>query len=892
VTKFYVEAKSLSTELWDRAYLQQVIDYSYAKGVPWAVLTNFARTVVLYSEWKEPDPARTVVLDLLAEGYVSNFEKLGLLSKGSTEGRRLDSFAEEKGRKTKKWPIDKQLLKDLNAFRLDLAKDIRRLNDSTFREQDQALEETVQRVLDRLIFIRVAEDRGLEDRQLSLIAKGPESSAVKRLRELFHQYDDNFDSKLFQPHAADEVRMDGEAVQRVIRGLHETVDGSIRYDFDAIDADVLGVMYEQYLGLILRQTAKQAKLSDGAVNRKEQGIYYTPTWVADYIVRYGLMEALKRRGAKVDRIRILDPACGSGSFLLRAFDHVMQARNPSGKRVQSRFDPETAGPLLALRTSILTDNLFGVDLDSRAVEITQLNLMIRAAETRHRLPTLERNIRVGNSVIGDAKVDPETLDWDAAFPEAMKDGGFDLIIGNPPYVRYQSLSSIQEDYFRDTYVSARESKGNYDLYVLFVEKSLALLRPGGVAGFILPNKYLSTQYGRGLRTVLLREKAVLRIVDFRDYQVFHEAQTYTSLLFVRKGERRIFSYGTLRQGADPDIARSLVDDDLSLAELPLPTEADGTWNFLPPGTEATVQKLDSVPRRLADVAGSIFVGLQTSADGVYIVELLRTRDGIATIRSKADESEHEIELDILRPILKGKEVRRWGVRQSTLRLIYPYDGVGDLVVPIPRKEFATRYPKALAYFSKFREKLQAREGAASMAADWYSFVYPKNLDKFARPKILTQVLARHNSFALDRNGGCYFVGGGTAGGYGVTLKDSSEENQYYVLGVLNSRPIEFYHHLNSTPFANGFFAYGKQYIANLPIPEATAAQRAAISALARSLSEACSRSLDLVPGTDQYRKSLDEVDKLESQLDKATLDLFGISQEEEKLLPAPVRWSP
>ncbi|EQD66189.1 type II restriction enzyme, methylase subunit, partial [mine drainage metagenome] len=145
----------------------------------------------------------------------------------------------------------------------------------------------------------------------------------------------------FQPHAVDDVHMDGEVLQRVLRGLHETEDGAIRYDFGAIDADVLGVMYEQYLGLILRQTPKRAKLADGAVNRKEQGIYYTPTWVVDYIVRASIEEALKRKGAKPESLRILDPACGSGSFLLRAFDHILRLRNPGAEATQKRFDPRT-----------------------------------------------------------------------------------------------------------------------------------------------------------------------------------------------------------------------------------------------------------------------------------------------------------------------------------------------------------------------------------------------------------------------------------------------------------------------------------------------------------------------------------------------------------------------
>jgi hypothetical protein len=185
VTKFYVEAKTLSKNLMEREHLQQVIDYSYAKGVPWAVLTNFAQTVVLYSEVREPNPFNCRFIELSAGQYVSSFDRLRLLSRPAIATGELDSKAEAFGRMPKKQPIDKQLLKDLNSFRLDLAKDIRRLNNDKIGKADDILEETVQRLLDRLIFIRVAEDRGLEDKHLSLLSKGSESTAPKRLRELF-----------------------------------------------------------------------------------------------------------------------------------------------------------------------------------------------------------------------------------------------------------------------------------------------------------------------------------------------------------------------------------------------------------------------------------------------------------------------------------------------------------------------------------------------------------------------------------------------------------------------------------------------------------------------------------------------------------------------------------
>ena len=883
VTKFYVEAKSLSKSLAERENLQQVIDYSYAKGVPWAVLSNFAQTYVLYSELKSKNPFDCRFFELSAEDYVSSFDRLRLLSFPAIASGELDSKAEEFGRKPRKQPIDKQLLKDLNSFRLDLAKDIRRLNDSTFRDADEALEETVQRLLDRLIFIRVAEDRGLEDRQLSLVASGSESTVAKRLRDLFRRYDDNFDSKLFLPHAADSVRIDGEVLQRVLRGLHQTADESVRYDFGAIDADVLGVMYEQYLGLVLKQTAKRAKLADGAVNRKEQGIYYTPTWVVDYIVRFSIEEALKRKGVRPERLRVLDPACGSGTFLLRAFDHLMRARNPSGASVQARFDPEASERLVGLRTSVLTENLFGVDLDARAVEIAQLNLMIRAAESRHRLPTLERNVRVGNSVISDASVDAKALDWPKAFPEVMRDGGFDVVVTNPPYVRIQNLGEADAAYLKQRF----KADWNFDLYTTFVQQAWELLREGGIAGFILPNKFLNAKYGRSLRAFLAERGAIFKLLDFRDYQVFEDATTYTCLLFLRKAaSKRRFLFGSLLAESDPGSVRSLTDEQFAESEVATPTAPAEPWTLVPAISRPLFDRLDRISQRLVDLAESVYVGLQTSADPIYIVPIEQEDGPVVRITEPETEESIPIERALLRPILRGREIQRWGVEWKKLSLIFPYRVEGDAANPIRQEELRRDFPLAAAYFARHKAKLMGRDGADKLGEDWHLFARFQNLHLFERPKLLTQVLADHDRFSLDTEGRFYFVGGGNAGGYGIRLKGASDIDRWYVLGVLNSRPVEFYHHLISTPFRGGFFSYGRRFLEPLPIPKGSAESRAAIAKLAQDLTEAHARLRGLVEGTDRYREALREIDELEGRLDRLTLDLFGITPEEEKLLPA------
>ncbi len=629
-----------------------------------------------------------------------------------------------------------------------------------------------------------------------------------------------------------------------------------------------------------------AKLTDGAVNRKEQGIYYTPTWVVDYIVRTAMEEVLKRKGARPERLRLLDPACGSGAFLLRAFDHFMRARNPTGASIQARFDPETAGPLLALRTSVLTQNLFGVDLDSRAVEIAQLNLMIRAAESRHRLPTLERNVRVGNSVVSDPTLDSRALDWTKAFPAPTEEGGFDVIVTNPPYVRIQNLPQGQRDYFAARF----KADWNYDIYTVFVQQAWELLREGGVAGFILPNKFLNANYGQSLRTFLAERGAILKLMDFRDYQVFEDATTYTCLLFLRKGTpRRRFTFGSLIADSDPGAIRSLTEEQFAVSEVAVPKEPEEPWTLVPLESKPLYDKLDALPQRLENVAESIFVGLQTSADSVYIVPVTREEGPVAYITDAETGESIPIERGLLRPILRGREIQRWGVEWRRLSLILPYKVEAGGVVPIRSEELHREFPKASAYFERHKPKLRLRDGAERLGDDWHLFAYNKNLEKFEGTKILTQVLADRDRFTLDSEGRFYFVGGGNAGGYGVRLKDPSEGNLRYILGVLNSRPVEFYHHLISTPFRGGFFSYGRRFLEPLPIPEGTPDSRRRIANAVTGLLDASAHLRDLVKGTDRYGECLKEIDAMEATLDRLTLALFEITPEEEGLLPRLVR---
>ncbi len=537
IQKFFLEAKSLRDDLDNLKFVEQAINYSWHKGCTWAILTNFKEIKIYNAEWKTANPLQAQFGQTLTPlKFLENFDQLWLISRESFEQGLIDKKAEEWGKKIKKIPVDKQLLADFTRFRELLSKNVMKLNLSrNLTEED--LDESIQRILDRLIFIRNCEDRGLEEKKL-WEAKN-ETSILKELRKVFSYFDTHYNSKLFtydadsrKVHLCDTLYIDNEVLKEVIEGLYHTKDRSVSYDFSAIEADVLGNIYEQYLGHILKKTGKRAKLKESHTHRKEQGIYYTPTYIVDYIVTNTLGELLKDKKVDAEKIRILDPACGSGSFLIKAFDVLNEYYSKNDENYsQTQIDFKTESPFTS-KVKILKNNIFGVDLDKQAVEIAQLNLLLKIAEKGYRLPLLQENIKCGNSLIDDPAIaGDKAFKWEEEFKEMMKDGGFDVVIGNPPYVNIFNIKEQERTFFQEHYATATNKS---DLYAFFIEKVInSLLKEEGRLGFIISNTWTSIQSFENLRKLLLEKTIVERIVPL-DLGVFADATVVPIILIVRK----------------------------------------------------------------------------------------------------------------------------------------------------------------------------------------------------------------------------------------------------------------------------------------------------------------------------------------------------------------------
>ena len=505
IPKFFLEAKSLREEniQTNPKYVTQAIDYAWMKSCSWAILCNFETIAVYNADWKGPNFGYNFLFALRPSDFITD-KRFGYLSKIAFTNNELDNFASQFGKKQLKNPINKQLLQDMIRFREILSKDIVKNNQDKHLTQDD-LDESVQRILDRLIFIRNAEDRGLEENQLQSnvrqwYSKG-KGHLVKEISRIYKDYDDKYNSKLFAHHLCDDLYIDNEALQEVIEGLNQSKDNSYRYDFSIIESDVLGNIYEQYLGNILKSTPKRAKLEESKTHRKEQGIYYTPSYIVDYIVKNTVGEYIKTHTPEeIRKVRILDPACGSGSFLIRAYKELENYWKQNSDFAQLTLDSEE---FYSKKVEILKNNIFGVDLDPKAVEIAQLNLLLQISEKKQKLPLLQNNIKVGNSLIDDLSISGRAFKWEDEFPEIVKEGGFDIVIGNPPYYNIGS-----NDILKNTREFREVANGVVNSAALFLKKGKSLLRYSGFLGFIVPKSFLVVDSWKVIRDTMLETKFV------------------------------------------------------------------------------------------------------------------------------------------------------------------------------------------------------------------------------------------------------------------------------------------------------------------------------------------------------------------------------------------------
>jgi len=933
--KFFVEAKKPSVNLKDDAGPAfQLRRYAWSAKLSLSILTNFAEFAVYDCRLKpsqsdKPAVGRTAYFTY--QDYATHWGEIGnIFSKEAVLKGAFDKYAETNKAKKGTAEVDAAFLKEIEAWRELFAKNIAQRNPELSQRE---LNFAVQRTIDRIIFLRICEDRGIEIYG-ALMALLNGERVYPRLCELFHRADERYNSDLFhfQPeknrHEAPDdltlrLQMDDRPLKEIIRNLYYPESP---YEFSVLPADILGQVYEQFLGKVIRLTSgHRAVVEDKPEVKKAGGVYYTPTYIVDYIVKNTVGKLFEGKTPKqAVRLRILDPACGSGSFLIGAYQYLLDwhrdwyvndgpkkhiaGRQPSLYQVGKNDWRLTTSE----RKRILLNNIFGVDIDPQAVEVTRLSLLLKVLEGESEqtisrqlrffheraLPDLGNNIKCGNSLIGpdfyeqqmnflddEERYRLNAFDWRAEFPEIMKAGGFDAVIGNPPYIRIQTMKEwvpIEVEVYKQAYKAA--SSGNYDIYVVFVEKGLSLLNKNGRLGFILPHKFFNAKYGESLRLLISKGKHLAHVVHFGDQQIFVGATTYTCLLFLDKEGRNKCRFVKV-----DDLSTWRIDGEAVEGNIPAKGVTSAEWNFTVGNGAALFKRLYRIPIKLENVTSRIFQGIKTSADKIYIVEEIeRTRKRVK-VYSREKEAEYWLEPDLLHPLVKGGDSKRYSLSRTNRLILFPYAQRQEGAVEfISEAIFKARYPLTWSYLQDNKNYLENREDGKMRGPQWYAYGRNQALEVMPLPKIFTPDIAIRPSFSLDETGEMFFTGG-AAGGYGILVLP--EYSREYVLGLLNSKLLEWMIKQLTTQMRGGYFSFESRFIRNLPIRPIYFSDLADKSRHDRMV-ELVERMLALhkkfsAAKLGHEKISLQrQIDATDRQIDALVYELYGLTEEEIRIVEA------
>lgn len=853
--------------------------------------------------------------------------------------------------------LDKVFFEDLKLW-------VKKILEVEFDVDEKKKVQVVLGIINKFIFIQTLDDYSVvEFRWIQKTWQYAEERWGSRSRlEVLRQFFDDtikwffkfYDTELFLNNEIELLKDDKKNVDKFYTNIKSVLGltylesdiggqrGIMQYKFRFIDEDIFGKAYETFLGEV----------------RHDEGIYYTPKYITQYIVENTVsklfdsttteiknclkkedFEGAAKNISSLTKIKVLDPACGSGSFLIKAtreiwkrYTEIVTVIEEQLKEIDvydtlsrsSKIDERVMKirhlrDLLGFKSNrelisrLLLRHIHGNDLDPRAVAVTKVNLWLEAvklsprdfrydklpSDTNRILPYLEMNIVNGDAVVGlpdqqvidylatnhkeelsnlsklrdtylNNPIDPELVDkieeqkkklrielMNQFSKQLKKDGisdsvvtitiplfwplefwymyfddstplpeelwGVDCVVSNPPYVRIEVLNEKSPDYVK--YLNNADfdsSVKQYDLAAVFTEKGYKLLRKNGRFGYIVSNKFIQTTFGEGIRSFLSKNKAVEQLIDFGDQQVFEDASTYTSLLFLSKSQNTKMHYVLVKKLEHTREQLMKMNssvkgtNNFSSVNVEVSSLTANPWIFSSVDDKLITQKFENLPK-LSDITDRIFEGIHTSADRVYICQLLEDGPKLVKVHSFSTDNDYTIEKELTRPLLKGKDIKRWMAEDTDLITIFPYTIIEGKAHLIEESVFSKNYPKIWEYFLENKNLLEQRDrGAWKGRTDWYAYGRRQNLEQFDQEKIMTQVLAKRSTLALDLGQNMYFVGGGNAGGYGITIK-KKEVSLQYLCGLLNSILLEWAIKKSSTRFRGGYYSYGKRFIEKLPI---------------------------------------------------------------------------
>lgn len=748
--------------------------------------------------------------------------------------------------------VTKSLYQDYSKFKQELHSNLVSLN----KQYDPlTLFKKSQKLIDRFLFLFFAEDRQLlPPNSVRLILsdwrdlqeRDVEIPLYDRFKKYFEYLNTGYKGKrydvfaynggLFKPdEVLDQVTINDHLLLKHAGKLSE-------YDFASeVDVNILGHIFENSLNELDEINARLsgAETDKTKSRRKKDGVFYTPKFITRYMVdntlgilcknqkenlqlqeqdytisqknslkaRQQLLEKLNQYRQWLLQLSICDPACGSGAFLNQALDFLI---------AEHRFVDELQAKLLGepmifseIEKSILENNLFGVDLNDESVEIAKLALWLRTAQPNRKLSDLNNNIRCGNSLIHDpALAGDKAFDWQQAFPQVFEKGGFDVIIGNPPYVQLQTMGEMSDTLSLCGYQTFHKAA---DLYCLFAERGYNLLKPGGIQSFIMPNKWMLVAYGKPLRK-FLSNTGMMQVLNFGDIQFFEEATTYVCIFVTRRGSPnnkvKVLSLNQKSYSGD-----FFTETRNNAYEQPASIFTEDEWIIQPIADAKKLEFMKHSGQELCTLPVKINYGIKTGYNEAFYI------DSATRARLLAEDPRSA---ELIRPMVRGRDILPYGISDS-LFLLNVHNGIKDIIPSMPPVNIH-HFPAIKAHLDLHLPMLEKRGDRGITPYNLRNCAY---LAEFDKPKIIYPNMTSVFPFMYDESGllcnDKSFI---------LTANDESI-SLLYLVALLNSSSAKLWIWYNCPELQGGTREIRKVYFEHFPVPVATAAQQQELAELAK-----------------------------------------------------------
>lgn len=769
---------------------------NYTQNCRWVIVSNY-REIRLYQTSKTPAYYEQFQLKDLAD--IKLFKQFYFLLcrenflpvNESSDISKTDQLLISSNKAQEE--ITEKLYKEYKEIRLSLVRYFQAEAPKDILNRDLVLVSMSQKVLDRILFIAFCESKGLLPKET--LKRAHDHKDPYNQRQIWNNYKavfgwvdtgnndppiSGYNGGLFKhdPLLDDQLQ--------VSDSLCTQLQQLVRFDFDTeVSVDILGHIFEQSITDLeeLHAIAAGCEYDQKKSQRRTQGVFYTPAFVTQYIVNAALGGYLSRCEQKIrdrfelDKIparatrrrqlaeisfweayrdevllktRVVDPACGSGAFLLAAFDYLAAQY----ERVNEALAALIAGQrsLFDLNKTILNNNLYGVDISPEAVEITKLSLWLKTAEQGKTLTYLDNNIKVGDSIVNDPATVMSAFDWEESFPQVFASGGFDLVIGNPPYVRQEFLSSIKP-YLKRAYESY---DGVADLYIYFYEKGIKILQPGGVLSYIVTNKWLRAKYGSSIRSFMKSHSIFEQIIDFGHAPIFADADTFPCIVVAQR-------LSDVAQVPNPESERSVTVcsinpehlKDINLTQyvnsygfsLPWSRFTSDTWNLEPRAISELMKKIQQTAVPLKEYIGvKPLSGIKTGLNEAFLIDNETKNTLVAA---------HPSSTKIIKPYLRGEDIKRWHPKWQQLWMIllkssnncnWPWSNLDPNQAELV---FSQTYPSIYQHMKLYESPLKTRLDRGIYWWELRSCIY---YQAFEQPKFIYQEINTFPAYAIDFKG--------------------------------------------------------------------------------------------------------------------------------------------